>query len=67
MARGKTEAIIIPGAHAWDVAAGVLLVQQAGGIVTDMLGHSWNLNSRGIIASNKKINDKLITAVKNIH
>ena len=66
VARGKTEAIIIPGAHSWDVAAGVLLVRQAGGIVTDMLGHEWNLNSQGIIASNKKISDKLITIVKNI-
>ncbi len=66
VARGKTEAIIIPGAHPWDVAAGVLLVRQAGGTVTDMLGHEWNLNSRGIIASNKKINNKLVITVKNI-
>ena len=66
VARGKTEAIIIPGAHSWDVAAGVLLVRQAGGTVTDMLGHEWNLNSEGIIATNKKISDNLIRIVKNI-
>lgn len=67
VARGKTESIIIPGAHPWDVAAGVLLVRQAGGTVTDMLGHDWNLDSEGIIASNKKINDHLVRIVKNIH
>lgn len=66
VARGKTEAIIIPGANAWDVAAGVLLVREAGGTVTDMLGHDWNLNSQGIIASNSKINDHLVRIVKNI-
>lgn len=66
VARGKTEAIIIPGALPWDVAAGVLLVRQAGGSVTDMLGHDWNLTSKGIIASNKAINDVLIRQIKNI-
>lgn len=66
VARGKTEAIIIPGAHPWDVAAGVLLVRGAGGVVTDMFGHEWQLNSDGIIASNKKISDCLIRTVKNI-
>ncbi len=66
VARGKTEAIIIPGAHSWDVAAGILLVRQAGGTVTDMLGHDWTLNSEGIIATNKKISDNLIRLVKNI-
>ena len=66
VARGKTEAIIIPGAQPWDVAAGALIVRQAGGLVTDILGHSWNLKSHGFIDSNKKINDALIRRIKNI-
>ncbi|MFH1889981.1 MAG: inositol monophosphatase family protein [Candidatus Kuenenbacteria bacterium] len=67
VAQGKTEAIMIPGVSVWDVAAGALLVREAGGIVTDMLGHEWDLNSKGIIASNKMISDKLIQIVENIH
>jgi myo-inositol-1(or 4)-monophosphatase len=66
VARGKTEAIIIPGVNSWDVAAGALLVRQAGGIVTDLLGHDWTLKSTGIIASNFRLNDELIRLVKNI-
>lgn len=66
VARGKTEAIIIPGAHPWDVAAGALIVRQAGGVVTDILGHPWTLKSNGIIASNKKINNILVKKIKNI-
>jgi myo-inositol-1(or 4)-monophosphatase len=66
VAQGKTEAIIIPGVNVWDVAAGALLVREAGGEVTDMNGHEWDLNSKGIIASNKVISDKLIRVVKNI-
>lgn len=66
VAMGKTEAIIIPGVHSWDVASGVLLVRQAGGKVTDMNGKNWDLNSHGIIASNKNINSKLISRIQKI-
>jgi len=66
VARGKTEAIIIPGAYPWDVAAGTLIVRQAGGLVTDLSGRPWTLKSKGIIANNKKINNVLIRRIKNI-
>ncbi len=66
VARGKTEAIIIPGAHPWDVAAGALIVRQAGGVVTDILGRPWTLKSNGIIASNKKISPTLVRKIKNL-
>lgn len=66
VAEGRTEAIIIPGAHPWDVAAGALLVREAGGIVTNIWGQEWNPQSEGIIAAGKNISDSLIKAVKNI-
>jgi len=66
VAQGKTEAIMIPGVNVWDVAAGALLIREAGGIVTDMMGHEWDIHSEGIIASNKVISDKIIRVVKNI-
>ncbi|MEX1018975.1 MAG: inositol monophosphatase family protein [Litorilinea sp.] len=36
----------------WDVAPGVLMVQEAGGTVTDYRGAPWQLGSVGIVASN---------------
>jgi myo-inositol-1(or 4)-monophosphatase len=33
---GRADAAWIPGVHAWDCAAGVLLVQEAGGLVGDL-------------------------------
>jgi myo-inositol-1(or 4)-monophosphatase len=36
----------------WDTAAGVLLVQEAGGIVTNMSGGAWKLSSRETLATN---------------
>ena len=36
----------------WDVAAGALLVREAGGVVIDYAGNDWHLNSVGLIAHN---------------
>lgn len=52
VASGRVESIVIPGANAWDVAAGVLLVREAGGKVSNFKGKEWSLESEGIIASN---------------
>jgi len=60
VARGSTEAIIIPGAHVWDVAAGALLVREAGGKVTDFQGKKWNLKSKDILASNSRLHNQRI-------
>ena len=40
------------GIKPWDTAAGSLLVQQAGGMVSDYSGHAWRLASRNILVSN---------------
>ncbi len=44
---------------AWDVAAGVLLVEEAGGKVTDFLGGNNYLFGKQIIASNRKIHAEM--------
>jgi myo-inositol-1(or 4)-monophosphatase len=36
----------------WDAAAGVLLVREAGGQVTDYAGQPWRLTSQSLVASN---------------
>jgi myo-inositol-1(or 4)-monophosphatase len=38
VATGRADAAWIPGIHPWDCAAGVLLVQEAGGLVGDLHG-----------------------------
>src|SRR3989339_869301 len=47
-----------------DVAAGVIIVQEAGGKVTDYEGSEWNLQSKGIVASNKVIHNEVIKLLK---
>jgi myo-inositol-1(or 4)-monophosphatase len=50
--------------QAWDSAAGYLIVQEAGGIVTNLKGDKFNPYQPGIIASNGKIHDQLLALMK---
>lgn len=51
---------------AWDAAAGVLLVSEAGGRVTDYTGAEWGRLDRGLIASNGQpgIHDTLVDGIQ---
>ena len=66
VARGSTEAIMIPGTHLWDVAAGTLIVREAGGKVTDFQGKEWSLKSRDILASNDCLHSQIIKIINKI-
>lgn len=59
VACGRMESAFIPGAHAWDVAAGILLVREAGGNVTDFNGKQWNFESEDMLATNGKVHNLL--------
>jgi len=48
----------------WDIAAGWLLVEEAGGIVTDMGGNDYYLKSSSILASNGRIHTEMMDVLK---
>lgn len=50
----------------WDTAAGVLIVEEAGGKVTDFHGGPFQLNSRETLASNGSVHQALIREFKQI-
>ncbi len=52
------------GVKPWDLAAGVLLVTEAGGTVTDHLGRANQLDSPAIVATNGTIHEDLRAIVK---
>jgi myo-inositol-1(or 4)-monophosphatase len=66
VACGRIESIAIPGVNAYDVGAGSLMVKEAGGNVSDFKGKNWNLKSKDILASNKKVYGKLLKVLENI-
>lgn len=49
--------------EAWDSSAGYLIVEEAGGKVTDLQGHKFSPYQHGIIATNGKIHDKLVAVI----
>ncbi len=50
--------------HPWDVAAGILLVQEAGGRVTDLEGGPDYLSGEQIVASNGHIHDEMLAVLR---
>ncbi|MEI6062275.1 MAG: inositol monophosphatase family protein [Bacteroidota bacterium] len=61
---GRYEGFYEYGLHAWDVAAGVLIVQQAGGTVTDFKGGQDYIFGGELLASNTCLHGPLLDAVK---
>jgi myo-inositol-1(or 4)-monophosphatase len=43
----------------WDMAAGVLIVREAGGRVTDYVGGPFQLDRRQILASNGRLHEEM--------
>jgi len=66
VARGITDAFLVPGALRWDVAAGILLIQEAGGFASDFTGKEWNFDSKDMLAGNGKINDELLLIINSV-
>lgn len=59
VACGRFEAFFEYSLNPWDVAAGILLVQEAGGKVTDFSGGNNYLFGKEIIASNLHLHDEV--------
>jgi len=60
VAAGRMEAFWEFNLNPWDTAAGILLVVEAGGRVTDFSGNHFRLDSREVLASNGLIHNELL-------
>ncbi|MGL4608796.1 MAG: inositol monophosphatase family protein [Trueperaceae bacterium] len=50
--------------NAWDVAAGMLLIQEAGGTITGIHGEPYSVHDNKIVATNGHIHAKLLAALE---
>jgi myo-inositol-1(or 4)-monophosphatase len=66
IACGRFEAFYEYGLNPWDVAAGVIIVKQAGGRVSDFRGGNNYLFGGEIVISNDLVFDEFLTDVKTI-
>lgn len=65
VACGRLEAqVIAPPLRLWDVAAGMLMVEVAGGKITNFQGKKWGGLKDGLVASNGRVHDQVLQVVK---
>ncbi|KAL6097616.1 impa1 [Pungitius sinensis] len=55
VASGAVEAFFEIGIHCWDIAAGAVIVQEAGGLVLDVDGGPFDLMSRRMMSANNNV------------
>jgi len=55
VASGRFDGFWELGLNEWDIAAGVLLVQEAGGLISDLHGNNTHMNTGNVLAANPKV------------
>ncbi len=66
VARGSFEAFYEENLKPWDTAAGKLIVEEAGGKITDYYGNEFSIYSKSIVASNGAIHNYILEALKDV-
>jgi len=64
VAAGRLDGYWEAGLKPWDIAAGVLLVQEAGGMVTDIEGRTVDLEKGDVLATNSELQHDFINCLK---
>lgn len=59
VACGRFEGFWEFGLNSWDTAAGILIVREAGGRVTDLQGGPYRPGARSILATNARVHDEM--------
>lgn len=61
LACGRVTSYFEADMNVWDLAAGCLIVKEAGGRVTDVWGGEYNLETRNLVATNGNIHEELLS------
>jgi len=64
VAAGRVDAFFTTQIEIWDVAAGILIVKEAGGKVTDFFGKKWKLKMQDLLFTNKFLHQKILPFLK---
>lgn len=64
VAAGRSDGDYEAGIHLWDMAAGIVLIREAGGTVTQLDGSPYALTATGVLATNGKIHAAALKALE---
>lgn len=66
LAAGRLDAYWEKHLQPWDWAAGWLLVQEAGGLITNLQGEPWSLGKNYLVASNGLVHQELLALLQSV-
>jgi myo-inositol-1(or 4)-monophosphatase len=64
VAAGRFDAYFEVGLKSWDIAAGALLIEEAGGIVSDLGGRSRHIEIGNVACGNPKCHRELLAHIE---
>lgn len=64
VALGCADLVVEYGDRPWDFAAGGLIIEEAGGMLTTLDGEKWSPYIQGYLASNGKFHDEVLKLIK---
>ena len=64
VAAGRFDGMWQRNLNYWDIAAGIILIKEAGGFVTDFNGNDTYIEKKTILATNSRINKEMIEVLK---
>ena len=64
VAAGRCDGFWQRNLNYWDIAAGIILIKEAGGFVTDFEGEKEYIKKKTILASNSRITEEMIEVLK---
>ena len=64
VASGRCDGFWQRNLNYWDIAAGIIVVKEAGGFVTDFKGNNEYIENKTILVTNSKINEEMIEVLK---
>lgn len=66
VAQGKFDVFFQVRTLPWDILPGALLIEEAGGKVTDMNGNKYGLNPVPVLATNGKVHDEMLELIRDV-
>ena len=64
VASGRCDGFWTRNLNYWDIAAGIILIKESGGFVTDFYGENKYIENKTILVTNSKINNEMIEVLK---
>ena len=66
IAAGRGEIFWHKNLHYWDIAAGLIIVKEAGGTITDFKGKAFNFENKEILATNSRLDSETIKILSSV-